>query len=88
MLKQNIDNPKYALLIKTLGECLASKYLERREINKGEIVVFYLNRWLCVYYQLPLAYGGWKKCSLDKALQMCEMNNVSSSEDGQIELFL
>ena len=88
MLKQNIDNPKYALLIKTIGECFASKYLERREINKGEIVVFYLNRWLCVYYQLPLAYGGWKKCSLDKALQMCEMNNVSSSEDGQIELFL
>ncbi len=87
-LKQNIDNPKYDLLIKTLGACLASKYLERREINKGEIVVFYLNRWLCVYYQLPLAYGGWKKCSLDKALQMCKVNSVDNDEDGQIELIL
>ena len=88
MLKQNIENPKYGLLMKTLGECLASKYLERREINKGEIVIFYLNRWLCVYYQLPLAYGGWKKCSLDKALQMCQKEHVDSDEDGQIELVL
>lgn len=88
ILKQNIDNPKYELLMKTLGECLASKYLERREINKGEIVVFYLNRWLCVYYQLPLAYGGWKKCSLDKALQMCKMSHISDNEVGQIELIL
>lgn len=88
MLKQNIENPKYELLMKTLGECLASKYLERREINKGEIVIFYLNRWLCVYYQLPLAYGGWKKCSLDKALQMCQRDYVDSEEDGQIELVL
>lgn len=88
VLKQNINNPKYELLMQTLGACLASKYLERREINKGEIVVFYLNRWLCVYYQLPLAYGGWKKCSLDKALQMCKMSHVDSDEMGQIELVL
>lgn len=87
ILKQNIDNPKYQLLMKILGACLASKYLERREINKGDIVVFYLNRWLCVYFQLPLAYGGWKKCSLDKALQMCEMDSVGK-DDGQIELIL
>jgi hypothetical protein len=86
VLKQNVDNPKYELLTRTLGYCLASKYLERREINKGETVVFYLNRWLCVYYQLPLAYGGWKKCSLDKALQMCKSDNVSSDDDGQMEL--
>ncbi len=87
-LKKNLDNPRYGLLMKTLGECLASKYLERREINKGEMVVFYLNRWLCVYYQLPLAYGGWKKCSLDKALQMCKMSQVSADEPEQIELAL
>lgn len=87
-LKQSIDNPKYEILMKTLGACLASKYLERREINKGEIVVFYLNRWLCVYYQLPLAYGGWKKCNLDKALEMCRMSYVSDDEDGQLELVL
>lgn len=74
--------------MKTLGACLASKYLERREIDKGEIVVFYLNRWLCVYYQLPLAYGGWKKCGLDKVLQMCEVSHVNNDEDGQIELIL
>lgn len=87
-LKQNIDNPKYELLMKTLGACLASKYLERREIDKGKIVVFYLNRWLCVYYQLPLAYGGWKKCSLDKVLQICKMDHVNNDEDGQMELVL
>lgn len=87
-LKQNIDNPKYDLLIKTLGKCLASKYLERRDINKGEMVIFYLNRWLCVYYQLPLAYGGWKKCSLDKALQMCQMSQVKNDYDGQFEFSL
>lgn len=84
-LKQNLDNPKYALLMKVLGDCLVSKYLERREIKKGDIVVFYLNRWLCVYYQLPLAYGGWKKCSLDRALQMCEKDKSNNVQDGQME---
>lgn len=86
-LRQGLTKPKYAQLITILSSCMASKYLERRENRKGELVVFYLNRWLCVHYRLPLAYGGWKKCSLDKALEMCQKSRVTYSEE-QLELDL
>lgn len=82
-LKRNMDNPRYSILIKTLGECLASNYLERREIYNGKTVVFYLSRWLCVFFKLPLAYGGWKNCDIDKAMQMCTINDVDYDEGRQ-----
>lgn len=69
-LNDEIKSKRYDTLRKKLGACLASKYLERREIGNGEITIFYLNRWLCVYYDLPLAYGGWKKISLEKLSQI------------------
>lgn len=55
---------EYKHTFKILGECLAAKYLEKREQADG--TVFYLNRWLCVFFKLPLAYGGWFKSSLAK----------------------
>lgn len=81
VLKKSIQTPEYELLVKTLGECLSSKYLERRDINNGEIIVFYLNRWLCAYYGLPIAYGGWKKCSMNTALQMCEAKFIKTDDE-------
>lgn len=84
-LVDNLNNPLYSIVMEVLGACLASKYLERREINKGQIVVFYLNRWLCVHYQLPLAYGGWKKCSMSKVLKMCSNNDRTDENQYVVE---
>lgn len=68
-----LDNPDYEKVIDVISKCLSSKYLEKLEINiKSDkpITVFYLNRWLCVYYGLPLAYGGWKQCSINKVVSL------------------
>ena len=76
-----INQSQYASLAKILGACLSSKYLERREINYGDIVVFYLNRWLCLYYGLPLAYGGWRRCSIGTLASLCKSTDGFKDED-------
>lgn len=52
---------------KLLAECVSANIIKKRTIKQGtkgeRVEVFYLNRWLCVYFNLPLAYGGWKPCS-------------------------
>ena len=54
----------YAPLMKVLSTCIAFNLLEPRDVFQGakgqKHQVFYLNRWLCVKFNLPLAYGGWK----------------------------
>ena len=73
-LKKIISDPKYEMVSDILSKCIASKYLEKIEINTKSdkpITVFYLNRWLCVFYDLPLAYGGWKPCNIDKIESLC-----------------
>lgn len=45
--------------------CLANNLLFTRETKQGEKdkewTVFYLNRWICAAFSLPLGYGGWRK---------------------------
>lgn len=82
-LKAAISQSEYALLAEILGACLSSKYLERRVINNGDIEVFYLNRWLCLYYGLPLAYGGWKRCSIRTLASLCK-NTDDFKDESQI----
>jgi len=84
-LEEGLNDEKYSIVIKTLGECLASKYLERRD--HSDLAIFYLNRWLCVYFDLPLAYGGWKKCNMYKLKEMC-LNEILEEEDIQLTLDL
>ena len=75
-LRRIATQDKYKDLVDVLAACLSSKYLERKELSDGEKIVFYLNRWLCVYYDLPLAYGGWKNITVDNALNMCKTESV------------
>lgn len=67
------EREAYAELIDILGRCVASNYLEKRTIGhqSEEYIVFYINRWLCVHYGLPLSYGGWKPLSAMQARDMC-----------------
>lgn len=50
-----------------LAECVSANVLKKKTIKQGtkgeRVEVFYLNRWLCVCFNLPLAYGGWKHCN-------------------------
>lgn len=81
-----LDRPEYSDLIETLGACLSSKYLERREINDGKIIVFYLNRWLCVHYHLPLAYGGWARCSMERLMTFYRGSTDSNKNQMEFNL--
>ena len=60
-------------LINVIATCVAFNLLEPREIaqgQKGQIhQVYYLNRWLCMKFNLPLAYGGWKSIKQDVLLK-------------------
>ncbi len=76
---------KYNYFFEILSKCIASKYLEKKIISHdGENHVFYLNRWLCVYFGLPLSYGGWKKMSIDRVSDLCY---VSDDDSSHLELF-
>ena len=54
--------------------------------NKGRsYVVFYLNRLLCVQFNLPLGFGGWREQSLRTLLEWME-NGPSQEESGDHSL--
>ncbi len=49
--------------------------------NKGrEYVVFYLNRLICVHFDLPLGYGGWREKSLRELAEWVEHGSSAEKE--------
>jgi hypothetical protein len=71
-----MDSPSAGLRIfrRTLASAVAGNVLSVRKIKQGQAgsqkFVFYLNRLLCIYFDLPLAYGGWQPLSLDTVVRM------------------
>lgn len=59
-----INDPNYDNLLNVLSTCVAYNLLEIRSVNQGtkgqSWNVYYLNKWLCVYFKLPLSYGNWR----------------------------
>lgn len=59
-----------SVLQEVLRICLANNLLFTRETKQGEKdkewTVFYLNRWICAAFSLPLSYGGWRKLETKK----------------------
>lgn len=51
-----------------LRVCLVNNFLFTHETKQGEKnkewTVFYLNRWICAAFSLPLSFGGWRKRSV------------------------
>ncbi|WP_316740659.1 hypothetical protein [Pedobacter antarcticus] len=63
----NIDwreDPAFITLRKVLKTCIAYNLLEKRLTKQGKEnqvhTVYYLNRWICLRYNLPLNYGGFR----------------------------
>lgn len=58
------NNPVYEPLVNVISTCVAYNLLEIQKTNQGKKGqswdVYYLNRWLCVFFELPLSYGGWR----------------------------
>lgn len=80
--KGNSELKIYEVVMDILGRCVASKYLEKTEVIQSgtRYTVFYLNRWLCVHYDLPLGYGGWKGLSLPQVATMASEEPVEIGE--------
>jgi len=64
-LKNVSENTKLSRLRDAIAQCMSNNLLEaypyRRQGKKGKRwLILYLNRILCVYFGLPLNYGGWR----------------------------
>jgi hypothetical protein len=68
-----IKNPVYEPLINIISTCVAYNLLELKKTKQGEKGqiwdVYYLNRWLCVKYDLPLTYGGFRHKSPEELIR-------------------
>ena len=62
------------LFRETLASAVAGNVMSARKTKQGragsEKIVFYLNRLLCVYFGLPLNYGGWQRLPLNVLIRM------------------
>lgn len=68
-----INNEIYNPLINVISTCVAYNLLEIKKTKQGEKgqiwEVYYLNRWLCVKFDLPLSYGGFRHKSPDELMR-------------------
>ena len=71
-----VDNPGGGMSVfrQTIASAVAGNVLSIRKVKQGQAgaqkFVFYLNRLLCVYFDLPLGYGGWQPLSIDTIIRM------------------
>jgi hypothetical protein len=68
-----VTNIVYEPLARTLSDCVAYNLLVPVEITqgtKGNIhTVYYLNRWLCLHFNLVTGFGGWRPKKLDELIK-------------------
>jgi hypothetical protein len=68
-----ISNDIFTDLQTVLNTCIAFNLLHIKEVMQGKKGqkknIYYLNRWLCVKFSLPLSYGGWRTKKPDELLR-------------------
>lgn len=79
-IKKELEKSQLSDLMSLLKICVAYNLLSIQDIKHGNAEndtvykVFYLNRWICVKFRLPLGYGGWKPLSIQKASSLLNSN--------------
>ena len=72
------NNSVYNPLINIISTCVAYNLLEIQKVNqgkKGQVWdVYYLNKWLCVLFDLPLASGGWRAKTPNELIKWTKKN--------------
>lgn len=67
---------EHALLKRVLAECVAENLLVAKSssasTSRDSGTIFYLNRTLCVHYDLPLQMGGWQDVLADELVDWME----------------
>ncbi len=68
-----IENEIFQDLQIVINTCLAFNLIHIKETMQGKKgekkTVYYLNRWICVRFELPLSYGGWRSKKPDELLR-------------------
>jgi hypothetical protein len=68
-----LNDESFEPLANVISTCVAYNLLEVKEVTQGKKEqkwdVYYLNRWLCVKFDLPLSYGGWRPKHAKELLQ-------------------
>ena len=68
-----LSNEIFTDLQTVLNTCIAFNLLHIKEVIQGKKGhkknIYYLNRWLCVKFGLPLNYGGWRSKKPDELLR-------------------
>lgn len=85
---KDLEKDRYFNLAKIISQCIASNYFEKRiiEHSNKKWVVLYFNRWLCVKYDLPLKYGGWRRIKINKLNQLYKKKfSMDSSVVSQLD---
>ena len=67
LFEQITSNEEYKDIKSFLAVCISNNLLKMKHGRQGNkedepVIIFYLNRWICVFFKLPLAYGGWRLC--------------------------
>ena len=70
--------PEFGRVSKVISSCLANNllevYLDQSQGQRGKKwMILYLNRLLCLYFGLPLQYGGWRPLSLTRLSKFVEL---------------
>ena len=80
------DNKKYNRLSSILSECIAHNLLEPIldcKCQGKRWMILYLNRMLCVYFGLPLQYGGWRGKTLNELSEWTEKGFIQKKKRGE-----
>lgn len=72
------NNSVYDSLVDVISTCVAYNLLEIQNVNqgkKGQVWdVYYLNKWLCVIFDLPLSSGGWRSKTPNELIKWTKKN--------------
>lgn len=72
------NNSVYDPLVDVISTCVAYNLLEIQNVNqgkKGQVWdVYYLNKWLCVIFDLPLSSGGWRSKTPNELIKWTKKN--------------
>ena len=83
-IKVELEKEQLSDLMSLLKICIAYNLISVQDVKHGTAKndtvykVFYLNRWICVKFRLPLGYGGWKSLSIQKAATLLCSNEEMS----------
>ena len=88
--RDELVNPRYTqiepsyrrfkeMLATALAQNIFRAHLDRK-VKHGRYMVLYLNRFACVYYRLPLQYGGFREKPLSEFISWLENGYVSSNQ--------